>query len=444
MSLDPRIPLGVRGITIDLPGAMAQGQQVQARAQAQQQDAQFHGARMQKLGAETEQLKADQIIEQRLRALFANPDQLPTAQQIFSAVGPERGANIVKGLAALQAENQKAYASTQEVIRDVLAGMDAVPEPLRAELYPSIRENMLGRGIIKPEDVPEQYDGGWFQQARAYGQKLSAPEPYTLTPGSKRFGANNAVVAEVPVNTPAEKPPANIEDAILQAQRAGDTATVGQLMHLKRQMAAAGRAPETAKGSFEQQIADALQRGDQPTVDRLRQAAELAAGARSRTQGRPVSSGDTNRISDLRTSLNDLQVLRGTLTETKESTGTSAAVGAALWKPITDLTGWGTDAKKRQGVIDRVKQVIGKALEGGVLRKEDEIKYAKILPTIGDTQAVAMSKLDGLEAALQERLETFLSDLDSSGFNVTGHQGRTPAAAPRKQTIGRFEVEVEN
>ena len=50
-------------------------------------------------------------------------------------------------------------------------------------------------------------------------------------------------------------------------------------------------------------------------------------------------------------------------------------------------------------VIDRVKQVIGKALEGGVLRKEDEVKYEKILPTIYDSAALVRSKLDGLESA---------------------------------------------
>ena len=41
----------------------------------------------------------------------------------------------------------------------------------------------------------------------------------------------------------------------------------------------------------------------------------------------------------------------------------------------------------------RVKQVIGKSLEGGVLRREDEYKYVKILPTIQDPPDVAKAKI---------------------------------------------------
>lgn len=147
-----------------------------------------------------------------------------------------------------------------------------------------------------------------------------------------------------------------------------------------------------------------------------------AAGRRpasTREQGRAVTSGDAGRLADLDTSLDDLVTLASTLQETKGATGVAAQVGAALWNPITNLTGWGTDAKKRQGVIDRVKQVIGKALEGGVLRKEDEIKYAKILPAIADDPEVATSKLEGLRTALIQRRQTLLDSLGDAGYDTS-------------------------
>ena len=84
----------------------------------------------------------------------------------------------------------------------------------------------------------------------------------------------------------------------------------------------------------------------------------------------------------------------------------------------------GADAKGRQAVIDRVKQVIGKALEGGVLRKEDEYKYTKILPTIQDTPQVAKVKLDGLRDALTLRRERLLEGLDDAGYNVSEFYAR--------------------
>jgi hypothetical protein len=156
--------------------------------------------------------------------------------------------------------------------------------------------------------------------------------------------------------------------------------------------------------------------------------------------GRPLTSGDANRISELDTSLDDIAVLGRTLfpdaigadVETEATTGALAAAGAALPNWLTEVFGWGEDAKGRQAVIDRVKQVIGKALEGGVLRKEDEYKYTKILPTIQDTPSVAKVKLDGLKDALTLRRERLLESLDDAGYNVSefyarGRGAGTPA-----------------
>lgn len=148
-----------------------------------------------------------------------------------------------------------------------------------------------------------------------------------------------------------------------------------------------------------------------------------------REQGRPVQTGDANRIADFDTSLDDLVTLAATLQDTQNATGVRAQIGAALPNPITNLTGWGRDPKIRQGVIDRVKQVIGKALEGGVLRKEDEIKYAKILPTIGDDPAVAASKLNGLHEAIIGRRQTLLDSLSDAGFDTSKFNARQPVSA---------------
>lgn len=66
------------------------------------------------------------------------------------------------------------------------------------------------------------------------------------------------------------------------------------------------------------------------------------------------------------------------------------------------------DARSLQAEIDRVRQVIGKALEGGVLRKEDEEKYKKILPQITDSKDVALNKLRQLNRKLKTDLELYV------------------------------------
>lgn len=150
--------------------------------------------------------------------------------------------------------------------------------------------------------------------------------------------------------------------------------------------------------------------------------------ASNREQGRPVTSGDAGTIADFTTALDDIVAVRGVLAGSK-ATGAVAQAGAALPNAITELTGWGSTAKQKQATIDRVKQVIGKALEGGVLRKEDELKYAKILPTIGDTPEVVAAKLDGLEAAIKQRQQVKIDALADAGYDVERFRQRAPVSA---------------
>lgn len=180
-------------------------------------------------------------------------------------------------------------------------------------------------------------------------------------------------------------------------------------------------------GSFEDYVTAKF--GDRPTPDQIEQARKRYNQADDRAPAgsgggprRNVTSGDANRMAELDSSLRDLDVLEKEI----GTTGTAAAIGAWIPKPITDATGIGVDAKQRQGQIDRVKQVIGKALEGGVLRREDEYKYTKILPTIGDRPEVAKSKLNGLREALNQRREIQMDALEDAGYDVSRYRARQP------------------
>ena len=53
--------------------------------------------------------------------------------------------------------------------------------------------------------------------------------------------------------------------------------------------------------------------------------------------------------------------------------------------------------------IDEVRQRVGKALEGGVLRKEDEIKYKVILATLGNDPDVALYKMSNMIKGLKRQ-----------------------------------------
>lgn len=138
----------------------------------------------------------------------------------------------------------------------------------------------------------------------------------------------------------------------------------------------------------------------------------------TREQGRPVLASDANKVTDYDTSLSDLGTLRKGIP--KGTTGVAQQAVAALPNFVNEaLGGYANEAKIKQAMIDRVKQTIGKTMEGGVLRKEDEAKYEKILPTIADSDEVVQAKLTALEGAINARRDQHLENLGSAGYDVS-------------------------
>lgn len=153
--------------------------------------------------------------------------------------------------------------------------------------------------------------------------------------------------------------------------------------------------------------------------------------------GKPALAGEVRKITEIRQGLAGIADLRKAVS----GQGNTGLVSRfAAWVPgVTQITGWGTDAKSRQATILLVKQLIGKGLEGGVLRKEDEAKYANILPTMGDSTEVAINKVDQLEQRLRENEEIELDTLERAGRDVTGLKGggsARPGSAPKTNPLG--------
>lgn len=264
--------------------------------------------------------------------------------------------------------------------------------------------NMAADAADQYKDQPEMLRGTFIRAGIPIGQLVRPNTDYTLNRGDIRYNAQNQEVA-----------------------RGMDPATASE------------SAP--ALGSFEDYVGRSF--GQNPTADQITQARKAYMQADDRPPAgqaggapRRVTSGDANRIAELDTSINDLDVLEREL----GTTGAASKVGAMLPNVVTEFTGWGADAKARQGVIDRVKQVIGKALEGGVLRREDEYKYVKILPTIGDPPTVARAKLQGLRQAIQQRRDTTINALEDAEYNVDNFRSRTPPGKPGSSGSGGGRV----
>lgn len=105
-----------------------------------------------------------------LRQAFSS-ETPPSPEQLVAGIGPERALPLINGLKALHSDPAKDYDSTQKVVRDVLAGMDALPEDLRQQAYPGVRQGLIAKRVITEADAPEQYDAAWFARVRNYGRE---------------------------------------------------------------------------------------------------------------------------------------------------------------------------------------------------------------------------------------------------------------------------------
>lgn len=351
-----------------------------------------------------------------LKRLEADPEGYATASKHFDELDTS-----LKRVMGTAAAGVRAFKDTPD------AAMTAIDELIAQGYDERTMDKLRGQIQQRPDSITALVDKLLLESPEpAHRAMVTKPaEPYTLNQGDQRRGANNEIVAENPRPVVAPEPKkysVTVPDKFGHPlQKLVTEEELAQGIPAYREP----KAPPSEPAKFW-----VVRNGNAVRVSE----AEYQPGdlpANTREQGRPVTSGDAGRMADFDTSLSDLGVLETTLTETKGATGTSAAIGAAMPAWATDTFGWGVDAKKRQGVIDRVKQVIGKTLEGGVLRKEDEYKYEKILPTIKDTAAVAASKLAGLKTAIAQRRSTFLDSLEDANYDVGKFKARTPATAAK-------------
>lgn len=150
-------------------------------------------------------------------------------------------------------------------------------------------------------------------------------------------------------------------------------------------------------------------------MDFYQQMAEIYTPAT--TEGQlELSDSAIKSVTDIQSALFDIDSLGQKIQ--------SSSVSGPITGRLRTANPFDTEAQSLQAEVDRVRQVVGKALEGGVLRKEDEVKYAKILPTTKDTKEVAANKLRELKTKLNQDLQTYLAAQQSSGKG----RGQYPAS----------------
>ncbi len=147
--------------------------------------------------------------------------------------------------------------------------------------------------------------------------------------------------------------------------------------------------------------------------------------------GKGMGEGAIDRLADGDAAVNSILDLTKTLEANNANVG--PIVGRIMGKnPYSDM-------QAVRAEVDLVRQRVGKAFEGGVLRKEDELKYMKILPTMEDTPANAIAKAKLVAKTLQNDLRTYRETQKANGRRVPEGTGQRPATGTTRPPLSSFE-----
>jgi hypothetical protein len=121
-------------------------------------------------------------------------------------------------------------------------------------------------------------------------------------------------------------------------------------------------------------------------------------------------------VNDYQSAIKNLDQISGTLANTKVGVGPIAG-------RLSTINPYNTEGQSLRAQLDGVRQIIGKALEGGKLTDQDYAKYQKILPSLNDTAPVAQAKIKQLKSMLTRDLTSYVALQNSKGggsIDITG------------------------
>lgn len=227
-----------------------------------------------------------------------------------------------------------------------------------------------------------------------------------------RSGAGASLVESlINPGAPVEpQQPQALEGELLAGGGGAGTMGGGQMGQLPSAATNSIFAPENAEAG----VASILQQGgDFEDVEQYLSLVEALQGLSGGAGGGGLDLNNTaiTAISDTQAGLDQLDKLAETY---RSSSANNPVIGR-----LRGLNPFDTDAQAFDSQLRLTRQIIGKALEGGVLRKEDEAKYSAILPNRGDTDQAALAKLEFIRNDIGQKLQTFIQNQGQFGGGGT-------------------------
>ena len=275
---------------------------------------------------------------------------------------------------------------------------------------------------IDTTKFPKVYSPGTIKSAvfrvKGLAQELEAFRPKPIELNKDTVLVDPASGKELARGIESPKP---VETRGLDVQAAdalakGDQATYDRLMKVKKEMGQADDRPRITvntvadRGALVQAVIENPELYDRLTAKQIGDIAPALNVAGFKGFGKAMTDATIGKLSESKSAIASLRDLRDTLKDNEQYIGPIA--GLAAMNPYSE-------ARKAQSKIDLVKQRVGKALEGGVLRKEDEEKYKKILATLQDEPTTAIYKVDSLITTLERDMEIFVEEQRGAGRRLT-------------------------
>jgi len=129
--------------------------------------------------------------------------------------------------------------------------------------------------------------------------------------------------------------------------------------------------------------------------------------------------------------VNEGNAIPKTLDTIAETIETNKDLFGPIEGRIRSLNPYDTKGQVLDAEIRAASQQFGRYMEGGVLRKEDEIKYRKMFPAMSDTREIADGKLDIVRKLLRRKQESDLDALGKQNYDLTGLALPEQAETPR-------------
>lgn len=144
----------------------------------------------------------------------------------------------------------------------------------------------------------------------------------------------------------------------------------------------------------------------------------MKTGSRGTKGPRLVPETTVAKFSQGQAAIDEVNALRSEIAAKHEIMG--PIKGLTSYSPFTFDDPDIENQKELNNRFMLLRQTVGKLFEGGVLRKEDEVKYKKIFVDIKTDPKIAAANMKELESMLRRDVPRYMKNMGRAGYDVSG------------------------